>query len=100
MTTPQVLTDFALHIGPNGTGESCALLRLVGDPWIQPGYVNILREAEGGADVEIVTHANRIVLTAVTPRHVKLIREQGLYVIQRDSVQQESVALLLEFRQC
>jgi len=99
MTPRRVLTDFALHIGPNGTRESCALLRLVGDPWIEPGYVSV-RDVERGADVEIVTPAQRIVLTAVTPRHVKLIREQGLHVIQRASVQQEPEALLLEFRQC
>jgi hypothetical protein len=99
MTTRRVLTDFALHIGPNGTGESCALLRLVGDPWIEPGYVNA-RDVGDGADVEIVTPTQRIVLTAVTPRHVRIIRDQGLYVIQRDSAQQEPEALLLEFRAC
>lgn len=38
MTTRRMLSDFALHIGPNGTGESCALLRLIGDPWIELGY--------------------------------------------------------------
>jgi hypothetical protein len=99
MTTRRVLTDFALHIGPNGIGESCALLRLVGDPWIEPGYVSV-RDMEHGADVEIVTPTQRIVLIAVTPRHVEIIREQGLHVIQRASVQQEPEALLLEFRPC
>ncbi|MFA4834452.1 MAG: hypothetical protein WC749_00070 [Dehalococcoidia bacterium] len=99
MTTRRVLTDFALHIGPSESGESCALLRLVGDPWIEPGYVNA-RGVGDGFDVEIVTPTQRIVLIAVTPRHVQIIREQGLYVIQRASAQQEPEALLLEFRIC
>lgn len=94
------LTDFILHIGLNGAGESCALLRTPGDTWIEPGHVLAAATEAESYELTLVTVNQSISLLGVTRRHIDLIRGQGLYVIQRQSAETESEAVLLEWREC
>lgn len=93
------LTDFILHIGPNGDGESCALLRTPGDEWILAGHVTATAVNDERFDVQLVTPTQSICLAGVLPRHMAVIRGQGLYVIQRLDPASETQAVLLEWRE-
>lgn len=99
MPLASTLTDFILHLGPNGAGESCALLRAPGDAWIEPGHVLVTATGEESYDLSLVTPSQEIRLLGVSRRHIDHIRGQGLYVIQRRDQETESEAVLLEWRE-
>jgi hypothetical protein len=99
MTQPTTLTDFILHIGPNGAGDSCALLRTPGDEWIHAGHVTATVANDERFDLHLVTPAQSICLAGVLPRHIAVIRGQGLYVIQRKDHESDTQAVLLEWRE-
>lgn len=94
------LTDFLLHVGPNGDKDSCALLRLPGDEWIDEGYSSVRATSAKTFEVELVTASKTIVLSGVLSRHVNAIREQGLFVIQRKSPHEDPETVLLGWRAC
>jgi hypothetical protein len=96
----KILNDFILHIGQNEGRDSCALIRIPGEEWISAGQVTTTATPQGRWNVEIITDERRLLLPSVTERHVQLIREQGLYVIQRKASEQGPEACLLEWKAC
>jgi hypothetical protein len=97
---PVILTDFLLHVGPNGDTESCALLRHPGDTAIDEGTVTVKDSANGSYEVAIQTTQLHLILPDVLKAHADLIRQQGLYVIQRDDDAQDPRAVLLSITAC
>lgn len=100
MPNPVILTDFLLHVGPNGDTESCALLRHPGDAAIDEGTVTVKHSPNGSYEVVIQTTQLHLILPDVLEAHADLIRQQGLYVIQRENDAQAPRAVLLSVAQC
>ncbi|WP_219096214.1 hypothetical protein [Pseudomonas sp. UMAB-40] len=100
MPTTTTLSDFLLHVGPTSDGDRCALLRALGDEWIEQGHVTARPTTDDRFEVMLVTPTQSICLAGVERNHMDLIRGHGLYVIQRQDEASETQAVLMEWREC
>lgn len=95
MNSTIILTDYILHVGPNGSTESCALLRMPNDEAITNGYLTVVPTANERYNLTISTGTKKICLADVHKRHIDIIRMQGLYIIQRTPSDSEPKAVLV-----
>lgn len=100
MPAPTMLTDFLLHIGPHDAGDVCALLRTQGEEWIEEGHVTARAISDDTFEVTLVTPSQAFSLVGVERRHMDLIREHGLYVVQRRNAETDTQAVLMEWCEC